>query len=43
MVAGVPGKIVREVRPDELELFAQHARHYLELARGHLLAPEIGG
>ncbi len=37
LVAGVPGKVVREVRPEELAELVGHAAHYLELARGHLL------
>lgn len=36
LVAGVPGKIVREVRDDEAAHFAGHAQHYVEIARGHL-------
>ncbi|MCB9897320.1 MAG: gamma carbonic anhydrase family protein [Planctomycetes bacterium] len=40
LVAGVPGKVVREVRDDELAEFAHHARTYLDLARSHLLAAD---
>ena len=29
LVAGVPGKIIRELRPDEIEKIAQSARNYL--------------
>jgi carbonic anhydrase/acetyltransferase-like protein (isoleucine patch superfamily) len=36
LVAGVPGKIVRQVTDDELAMFASHARTYLELATSHL-------
>lgn len=35
LVAGVPAKVMRAVRPDELEAFVHHAAHYLELARSH--------
>jgi len=35
-VMGVPGKIVREVKPKELEYMQWLARHYVELAQKHV-------
>lgn len=36
LVAGMPGKIMRQVSDDELKMFASHAQTYLELAKSHL-------
>jgi carbonic anhydrase/acetyltransferase-like protein (isoleucine patch superfamily) len=36
LVAGVPGKVLREVSEAELEELRGHARHYLELARAQV-------
>jgi len=36
LVAGVPGKIVRTVRDEEVAQLREHARHYLELALTHV-------
>jgi len=38
MVAGVPGKIIRELSADEREGLKENARHYLELAAAHRIA-----
>lgn len=35
MVMGVPGKVKREITPDECERFQQNCRHYVELAKEH--------
>lgn len=35
LVRGSPGKIVRELRPEEIRLGRDGARTYVELARGH--------
>lgn len=35
LVAGVPGKVRRQVTDEELATFAGHAQHYWELAQGH--------
>lgn len=35
LVAGVPGKVVREVSAEEAAGLIEHARHYWELAQGH--------
>ena len=39
LVAGVPGKVRREVTDEELATFAGHVRYYWDLARRHLEAP----
>ncbi len=38
LVAGVPGKIIRSVSDEQIAEFQEHARHYVEIARGHLRA-----
>lgn len=38
LVAGVPGRVVRPVTPEEAAGLRGHAAHYLELARRHLRA-----
>jgi carbonic anhydrase/acetyltransferase-like protein (isoleucine patch superfamily) len=35
LVAGVPGKVVREVREEDLAMLRSHAGHYWELAQAH--------
>ncbi len=40
VVMGVPGKVVRAVRPAELEQMRANNRHYVELAAAHVLEPE---
>lgn len=35
LAAGVPAKVVREVRDAERELITTSAQHYVELARHH--------
>jgi carbonic anhydrase/acetyltransferase-like protein (isoleucine patch superfamily) len=41
MVAGVPGKIIRELSAEEREGLKENARHYLELASAHRGATEV--
>jgi carbonic anhydrase/acetyltransferase-like protein (isoleucine patch superfamily) len=36
LVAGVPGKVVRQVSDDELAVMREHTETYIELARKHL-------
>ena len=36
LVMGVPGKIVRPVKPEELEYMTWLVEHYIELARGYV-------
>lgn len=38
LVAGVPGKIVRQISDEELAHFGEHAETYKQLALGHLRA-----
>lgn len=35
LVAGVPGKVLREVTPEQAAEFVGHAEHYWDLARSH--------
>lgn len=35
LVAGVPGKVRRQLEPEELEHVRQNAAHYVELSRAH--------
>lgn len=35
LLAGVPAKVMRSVRDDEVAAFSAHALHYWELAQGH--------
>ena len=35
MIMGTPAKVVRPLRPDEIERLARSAAHYVELARAH--------
>ncbi|MDX2176396.1 MAG: gamma carbonic anhydrase family protein [Candidatus Sumerlaeia bacterium] len=35
LILGVPGKVVREVTPEEAERFARGMRHYVENGRAH--------
>ncbi|MGB9866391.1 MAG: gamma carbonic anhydrase family protein [Bacillota bacterium] len=42
MVMGVPGKVVRQISPQEAEGMARHAQYYLNLARKHFPAAEGG-
>ncbi|GJM21502.1 MAG: hypothetical protein DHS20C15_14170 [Planctomycetota bacterium] len=36
LVVGIPGKVVREVTPEQVAEQIKHAEHYWELAQGHL-------
>ncbi len=36
LVAGVPGKIVRQLSEEEAAGLREHAAHYLQIAKGHL-------
>ncbi len=40
LVLGVPGKVRREVTPEEIARLERAAQHYAELARGQRPAPE---
>ena len=39
VMMGIPGKVVRPVRPAELEAMRENNRHYVELARAHVAEP----
>jgi carbonic anhydrase/acetyltransferase-like protein (isoleucine patch superfamily) len=40
VIMGVPGKVVRPVRPEEIESMRHNNRHYVELAGRHVMEPE---
>ena len=35
LIIGVPGKVIRELKPGEIEKIKNSAEHYIELARDH--------
>ena len=41
VVMGVPGKVVRRVRAEELQAMRENNQHYVELSREHAEHPEI--
>jgi len=43
LVAGVPGKVVRELSAEEREGLKENAHHYLELAEAHRAATDLIG
>lgn len=36
LILGSPGKVVRELKPDEIEAISEAARHYWDTALGHM-------
>lgn len=38
LVAGVPGRIIRNLSEDDMARIREHAGHYIEIARSHLQA-----
>lgn len=40
VIMGVPGKIVRPIRPQEIQSMRDNNRHYVELAGEHVRQPE---
>lgn len=40
VIMGIPGKVVRPVKPAEVEFMAGNIAHYVELARAHVQTPE---
>ena len=40
VVMGIPGKVVRPIRPAELEWIRANCAHYIELARQHATEPD---
>jgi carbonic anhydrase/acetyltransferase-like protein (isoleucine patch superfamily) len=41
LVVGVPGKVVREVTKEEIEMLEKHADEYVEMAKGQLAKFQI--